>query len=290
MSTSRITRPVLRYHGGKWKLAPWIISHFPKHQIYVESFGGGGSVLISKERSYAEIYNDLDLEIVNLFRVVRDQGPKLIRAIELTPYAREEFNASFRPSCRPLEQARRTVLRSYAGFGGNLTRITRDLTPQRTGFRDYSKKNRHAIPAQDWRNWPGALPNLIDRLRGVIIENRDAIRIITKHDSPETLHYVDPPYVHTTRRFDGNGHRGHRHELTDDQHRELATLLHSVKGMVIISGYPCDLYDKELYPNWKRIERQHLADGARKRTEVIWLNQNCVDGLRQMSFPMEETQ
>lgn len=277
----KVSRPVLRYHGGKWKLAPWIIQHFPKHRIYVEPFGGGGSVLISKERSYAEIYNDLDLEIVNLFRVIRDHGKKLLQTVELTPYSREEFNRSFKSSSRPLEQARRTVLRSYAGFGGNLTRMNRDATPQRTGFRDYSKTNRRGIPAQDWRNWPGALPAIIDRLRGVIIENRDAIQVIKKNDGPDTLHYVDPPYVHSTRRLDGNNHRGYRFEMEDKKHRKLAAVLHAVKGMVVISGYPCDLYDKELYPTWKRIERAHLADGARKRTEVIWLNDACVAGLSQ---------
>jgi DNA adenine methylase len=199
------TRPMLRYHGGKWALAPWIISHFPPHQIYVEPFGGAASVLLQKPRCYAEIYNDLDGEIVSLFRVARDRGRELQQLIELTPYSRAEFHDSFVASDDPLEQARRTVMRSYMGFGGNLTRANRDQTPQRTGFRDYSKKNRQSIPAGDWRNWPGALPLIIDRLRGVIIENRPAARVMAEHDTPETLHYVDPPYVHSTRGFDCGG-------------------------------------------------------------------------------------
>lgn len=238
--------------------------------------GGGASVLLHKRRSYAEVYNDLDEEIVNLFRVVRDQGSQLLTAIELTPYARQEFHESFLPGENPIERARRTVIRSFMGFGGNLTRQNRDQTPQRTGFRSYSKKNRQAIPAQDWRNWPKAVPAFIDRLRGVIIENRDAAKIMREHDSLETLHYVDPPYVHSTRGFDAGGTpRGYRFEMTDEDHRALAVVLRSLTGAVIVSGYACELYDDELFNDWQRLDRPAFADGARNRTEVLWLSPNC---------------
>lgn len=271
-------RPILRYHGGKWRLAPWIIGHFPAHRVYVEPFGGGASVLLQKERCTAEVYNDLDGEVVNLFRVARDRGAELKRAVELTPYSRTEFEQSFLPGADELDQARRTAIRSFMGFGGNLTRPNRDQTPQRTGFRTYSKTNRGAVPAGDWRNYPQALDDILARLRGVIIESRDAQEIIEIHDGPETLHYIDPPYVHSTRGFDAGGtHRAYRHELTDDDHRVLAELLHDVQGAVAISGYACPLYDDELYPDWRRFERRHLADGARERTEVLWLNPACAE-------------
>ncbi len=113
------TRPIVRYHGGKWMLAQWIIAQFPAHRVYVEPFGGGGSVLLRKPRSYAEIYNDLDGEIVNLFLMARDHGEELRRALELTPFARVEFMESYEPSENPIEQARRTVARSFMGFGSN---------------------------------------------------------------------------------------------------------------------------------------------------------------------------
>lgn len=87
-----VKRPLLRYHGGKWKLAPWILRHLPPHRVYVEPFGGGGSVLLQKPRSYAEVYNDLDGEIVNLFRVARERGEELAQAVELTPFARLDRN------------------------------------------------------------------------------------------------------------------------------------------------------------------------------------------------------
>src|SRR5580693_3593951 len=115
----RIPRTVMRYHGGKSKLAPWIISHFPKHKIYVEPFGSAASVLMAKQRAYSEVYNDLDDEICNVFRVLRDvaTAAELERVVRLTPYARSEFLLAYKPSSDPIEQARRTIFRCCAGFG-----------------------------------------------------------------------------------------------------------------------------------------------------------------------------
>lgn len=103
-----IKHPILRYHGGKWKIAPWIINHFPPHDIYVEPFGGGGSILFRKNPCRAEIYNDLDNEIVNVFRVIRDhlQADKLAGLCLLTPYSRSELDLANEPSTDPVEQVR----------------------------------------------------------------------------------------------------------------------------------------------------------------------------------------
>lgn len=253
-----LTRPLVRYHGGKWMLAPWIISHFPAHRCYVEPFGGGGSVLLRKERSYAEVYNDLDAEIVNLFRVARDHGEELKRKLELTPFSRVDFRESYALSDDPIEQARRTVSRAFMGFGSNAHN-------KNTGFRSNSNRS-GTTPAHDWRNYPEAFGAIIERLRGVVIENRDAAEVMASHDETTTLHYVDPPYVPETR----NAGDDYRHEMTDDDHRALATKLEQLQGMVIVSGYPSPLYD-EIYAGWRRVERRHLADGARERTEVLWL-------------------
>lgn len=126
-------------------------------------------------------------------------------------------------------------------------------------------------PAHDWANFPEALDYISDRLQGVVIESKDATEAILRYDSLETLHYVDPPYVHSTRKRVGKG-RGYRHEMTDVDHRALAGVLHDVKGAVVLSGYPSALYE-ELYRGrgWRRIERSAWADGASKRTEVLWV-------------------
>jgi DNA adenine methylase len=257
---------VLRWHGGKWKLAPWILRHLPPHRVYVEPFGGAASVLLLKPRSYADVYNDLDGELVNLFRVVRDHGEDLRRSLELTPFARDEFDVSYAPSADPVEQARRTVMRSFMGFGSNMSKTTSTGATMRTGFRSNSNRS-GTTPAHDWRNYPALLPDIIERLRGVVIEHREAVDVMLAHDSERTVHYVDPPYVQETR----DAGSDYRHELTDADHERLADVLHSLRGAVVLSGYDSSLYAR-LYADWRRVERAAHADGARARVEVLWLS------------------
>ncbi len=271
------TRPLVRYHGGKWKLAPWIIQHLPGHRVYVEPFGGGGSVLLRKPRSYAEIYNDLDDEIVNVFRVARDCGKELSSALRLTPFSRVEFEESYAPHDDEIEQARRTIVRSFQGFGSAA------VCGEVSGFRANSNRS-GTTPAQDWKNYPDALMALIERLQGVVIEHRDAIQVMQAHDSTDTVHYVDPPYVHSTRSEKVRGtvnRKSYKHEMTDDQHRELAEVLHGLRGAVVLSGYRSELYDG-LYADWQRIERHAQADGAKPRIEVLWLSPGCVTNQARM--------
>jgi DNA adenine methylase len=256
------SRPLLRYHGGKFILADWIISHFPAHRVYVEPFGGAGSVLLSKARSYQDVYNDLDGEIVNLFRVAREQGAELASVLELTPYSRDEFKLSYELTTDPIERARRTIIRSFMGHGSNSHH-------RPTGFRRHSRQS-GTSPCMDWRNYPPAFVQIIERLQGVVIENRDAFGLISEQDGEHTLFYLDPPYVASTRDKGAD----YRFEMTDAQHRELAELLHSLKGMVILSGYRSELYD-EVYGDWVYAERAAMADGARERTETLWMNPAC---------------
>jgi DNA adenine methylase len=256
-------RPILRYHGGKWMLAPWIISHFPKHKTYVEPYAGGASVLLRKPRSFAEVYNDLDSEIVEIFKTARDDGERLARALELTPFAREEFKNAYHPTNDPIESCRRTIIRSFMGFGSDGVHST-----HRTGFRGRSQRS-GTTPAHDWANYPDAFRAIIARLQGVVLECKPALEVITGYDTPETLFYVDPPYVHSTRKRVDSA-RGYRHEMTDEDHHQLAELLNSVKGAVVLSGYPSKLYES-LYSGWQRFEKDAFADGARERVEVLWL-------------------
>lgn len=259
-------RPLVRYHGGKWKLAHWIIRHLPAHRVYVEPFGGGASVLLQKPRAYAEVYNDLDGEIVNLFRVARDQGEALARACELTPFARVEFEQAYETAGDPLEQARRTLIRSFMGFG------SAGISGQVTGFRSNSNRS-GTTPSHDWMNYPAHLRAIVQRLRGVVIEHRDALAVMRHQDSADTVHYVDPPYVHDTRSMRTRA-PAYRHEMNDEQHRALAAGLAGLRGAVVLSGYRCQLYD-ELFAGWQRIDAASHADGARDRVESLWLSRQC---------------
>lgn len=266
-------RPVLRWHGGKWLLAPWIISHLPPHRVYVEPFGGAASVLMRKPASYGEIYNDLDQTVVNLFRVLRsDQAGRLVSELRLTPFSRDEFREAYEPTPDPVESARRLIIRSFMGFGSN-------GHSRATGFRANSNRS-GTTPAHDWANYGDALAAVVERLRGVVIENKDAREVMAQHDAPTTLHYVDPPYVFSTR---ADLSKDYAHELSDDQHGDLLKFLRELKGMAVLSGYPSELYDTAL-SDWLRVDRAALADGAKKRTEVLWINPAAQAGLRSPSL------
>lgn len=279
------TRPVLRWHGGKWKLAPWIISHFPPHRIYVEPFGGAASVLLRKDPAFSEIYNDLDTDVVNLFSVLRNEraAARLIDVLRLTPFARAEFDESYEPTDDPIERARRLIIRSYMGYGSDSAH-----TSGNTGFRAQSPQSGRS-PEKDWFNYPPALAHVVARVVSIVIECRPAIAVMARHDSPQTLHYVDPPYMPETRstksRKGGEKYHVYQHELTSQEHRELLEFLRSLAGMVVLSGYPHDLYE-EMLEGWQRIEMATHADGGRPRTEVLWLNPACAAALDRHRAPL----
>lgn len=282
------TRPALRYHGGKWKLAPWILSFFPRHhRVYVEPFGGAASVLLRKDRVYGEVYNEIDGDVVNLFRVLRDEAnaAELVRRLWLTPFSRDEFELSYAPTECAIEQARRLVVRAFMGFGSNAHCVKR-----KTGFRSNSNRS-GTLPAHDWASFPESLTAVAERMRGVAIENRDAIEVMTQHDSSDTLHFVDPPYLHSVRAKNNPydiAFGGYAKEMTDAEHVDLLAFLRTLEGFVVLAGYPSELYDANL-PGWRRVETEAHADGARPRTEALWLNPRTFAALdaspgRQASF------
>lgn len=279
------TRPVLRWHGGKWKLARWIISFFPRHRIYVEPFGGAASVLLRKTPSFSEIYNDLDEEVVTLFRVLRnpETAARLIDLLRLTPFARLEFVDSYLPVDDPVEKARRLIVRSYMGFGSDSAH-----TAGNTGFRAQSPVSNRS-PEKDWFNYPPELAKAVARLSAIVIECRPAIEVMQRHDSAATLHYVDPPYLPETRspkaRRGGDKYHVYRHELGRADHEQLLSEVVRLGGMVIVSGYPSALYDEAL-SDWRREETAALADGARERTEVLWINPAAAAALDAERMPL----
>lgn len=265
-------RPVLRYHGGKFRLAPWVIKHFPPHRCYVEPFGGAAGVLVQKDRAYAEVYNDLDGDIVNLFRVLREPGQcvRLIDMLLLTPYARDEFEAAYELADDPIERARRTLVRAEMGFG------SAGATKGRTGFR-IDTRRKYGTAQGLWAKFPESLALVCDRLRGVMIENRPAIDIIRQHDAADVLFYVDPPYMMSTRYVGARHGRYYDCEMTAPDHVELLELLRSVDGMVVLSGYSTPEYSEALQ-GWALATTEARISGARGtslRTECLWLNPAC---------------
>lgn len=271
-----ITRPVLRYHGGKWRLADWIISHLPPHHCYVEPFSGAASVLMRKPRSAVEVYNDLDASVINLFRVLRDPvtAEQLRRAIELTPYSRAEFIAAWEPSDDQVEDARRLIVRGAQSIGAK----------KRCSRNGWRAGPTHHTPTSMWRGWPAQIPHYVERLREVLIEQQPATDVIRQFDTPATLFYVDPPYVLATRAWD---HRKiYAHELTDDDHRQLLDQLCAVRGMVLLSGYRSELYDTAL-AGWARHDVHARAQGNRARVESLWLNPAAAAAMPQVHLDLQ---
>jgi len=275
-----ITKPLMRYHGGKFRLAQWVMQFFPAHQTYVEPFGGAGGVLLQKPRCYSEVYNDLDQDIVNVFRVLRDpeQAKSLAHLIEFTPYARDEFNLAYEPTDNPIESARRTLIRAEMGFG------SAGATKHKTGFRIDTARE-YSTSSHLWPRLPAQLKQFTDRLRGVLIENRPALKVIENHDRADTLFYVDPPYRFDTRQM-GSNRRYYNHEMTDEQHDELLSALVGVQGMVVLSGYDSDQYNDTL-KGWSRHSTKARISSGRGtgiREEVVWLNPPCTQQQSQIQL------
>lgn len=272
-----IERPILRYHGGKFLLAPWIISHFPAHTHYFEGFGGGGSVLMQKRRSKYETYNDLWGTVVNVFRVLRDpeMSMELERQIRLTPYSRDEFVGCGEQVLQhiedPVEKARLTIFRSSAGYGSAATN-----NKHATGFRTWARP-KGSSPAHDWARYPDHIRHFTERLQGVTIENRDYRELLPFYDGPETLIYLDPPYPHDTRNM-RRGNAAYAHEFTDADHIDMAQHVRPLQSTIIISGYNCPLYD-DLFGDWYKVERKTMADSGRERTECLWMNRKTPNSL-----------
>lgn len=263
----KYTRPVARYPGGKARLVNWlvpIIESIP-HGLYVETHGGAGNVLLAKKRSEGEIYNDPFPDIRNVFWVMRNEklARKLKRQCELTPFDYYEFQLSYEPGGDPVERARKTIFRSFAAIGSN------GVSRSHTGFRGTKNNGTDVTSAQEWARWPEAIDFFTERLRGVVIEGRDALHIIKKYDRPSCLFYVDPPYDRKTR----DRKKLYMLEYTEEQHRKLAKLLHEIQGKVVISGYNGKLY-QELYGDWRMLSTKTTAQNGGKRIECLWLSPN----------------
>lgn len=265
---SRALKPPVAYFGAKGSIAEQIVAFFPGHLHYVEPFAGSLSVLLAKPPSRMETVNDLDGALMTFWRVLRDREKELERACEFTPHSRQEYMAcrEAEPIDDELETARRVWVLLTQGRGGTL----RDA---KTGWRHFVTPRGSSI------GMPGYLDGYLDRmppvsarLRQVSLESMPALDLIAKYGrEPEALLYIDPPYLGTTRGWGNN----YKHELKgDDEHRELAEALNACESAVVLSGYPSELYDLDLYASWSRVEIASMTgNGVEKaRTEVLWSN------------------
>jgi DNA adenine methylase len=257
------------WYGGKFSHLDWLLPLLPACHHYCEPFAGSAAILLNREPSPVETYNDLDGEVVNFFRTLREEKERLVETIGLTPFSREEFALAcvVDPALPPLERARRFYVRARQVRTGlaqsaSLGRWANCKATSRAGMSGVVSR---------WLGAVEALPGIAERLLRVQIENRPAPEVIALYDAPGTLFYCDPPYVHGTRGDDS----AYGHEMTDAHHRELAAVLNAAAGRVAVSNYACELMD-ELYPppRWRKhvCSEKTIHSTKGKRAEVLWTN------------------
>jgi DNA adenine methylase len=265
-------RIVFGWYGGKFSHLEWLLPLLPQAHHYCEPFAGSGAVLLNREPSPVETYNDIDGDVVNFFRVLRDQPEELARAIALTPFSREEFHraivglpADTPKAKRALERARLFYIRARQARTG----LAQTATLGRwANCRDTSRAGVSGVVSR-WLGGVEGLSDIGERLIRVQIENRPADDVIRLYDGPNTLFYCDPPYLHTTR----GDSKAYGFEMDEQEHIDLAAVLRRAKGKVALSGYRNKLMDS-LYKDWRRFDADPKQCHSIKkiRQECLWMN------------------
>lgn len=263
-------KAVLKYPGAKNRIALWICKYIPEHRNYVEPFFGSGAIFFNKKPAYLEIINDVDDDIVNFFRVLRENEEDLIRKISFTPYSRKEYeNAYLNSKEEPIERARKFAVKCWQGFGcGN-----RYKNGYRRGIGETSPN-----PAKAWKEMPETLQYAAERLKNAQIENMDAIKLINDMKGENTFIYCDPPYMQETRK-----RYLYNHEMEDVDHKRLLETILKSDCKIMISGYENELYNKMLV-GWNKAHKETTAECSVKRTETIWYNYDLNIGIQEELF------
>lgn len=268
------------WYGGKFSHLSWLLPMLPDANHYCEPFGGSAAVLVNRKPAPVETYNDIDGEVVNFFKVLREQKDALVEAIGLTPFSREEFVLAIRGSTDGIsefERARRFYIRARQTRTG----LAQSASEGRwANCRDTSRRGMSGAVSR-WLASPHDLVAISARLLRVQIENRPAEKVVKSYDSKDTLFYCDPPYPHESR-GDSNAYR---YEMSDTEHEKLAAILNSVKGKVAVSGYNCALMEK-LYKNWARIDAPERVCHSvkQKRRESLWINYQISEKGKQLKI------
>lgn len=267
----------INWFGGKYYMANDIIKLFPKHKVYVEVFGGAGHILFKKEPSEIEVYNDIDSGLYLFFKILRDENKANIlkQKLDLTPYSREEFyhcRDTWRDEQDDIEKVRKWYVTAMQSFSTNFSTWSHSKNKSRRGI------------SQAVSQWLGKiendLPKAVERLKTVQIENMDYKDLLKKYDGEDTLFYLDPPYIHKTRKMTYQ----YAHEMTDQQHEEMINILLHIKGKAILSGYDNEIYNKLLDNGWRKMflgeydkrSEKAINESRNKGKEFIWINYDFI--------------
>ena len=275
MNIGRIaSNAVLRYPGAKWRVAGFILQHMPRHHSYLEPFFGSGAVLFRKTPAPIETVNDINCDVVNLFRIVREQADTLAEYIAGIPYARQVYEEALyvNESTSDLERAVRFLVMAWQSYGAC-------MDGKNCGWKKDVVGREASYAVRNWNRLPSWIVAAQERLKQVQIENQDAFQLIRQFNSPKVLIYCDPPYMLSTR----SCKTSYRHELDDSAHEELLYLLNKHSGIVMLSGYANELYDM-LLRDWVRYDIDTVITSGSKRMESLWIRGIRQEGL----FAMEQ--
>ena len=250
---------VLKYPGSKQRIAGWIISQMPQHHSYLEPFLGSGAVLLNKPKSAIETVNDLDLDVVTLFRLIRERPEELARCLYATPYSRHEYEGALIQADDELEQVRRFLVRCWQGHGFK-------TNGKKVGWKNDVQGREAAYAVRNWNRLPGRVMEVVERLKDVQIEQRPAVELIRRFNHKGVLIYADPPYLLQTR-----SGAMYKYEMTDQDHIELLEALLQHKGSVMLSGYDNPLY-REYLRGWHTESIKSATEYGSPRTETLWMN------------------
>jgi len=263
----------INWFGGKYYMANDIINLFPKHRVYVEVFGGAGHILFKKEPSAIEVYNDIDSGLYLFFKILRDENKAnlLKQKLDLTPYSREEFyhcRDTWRDEQDDIEKVRKWYVTAMQSFSTNFSSWSHSKSKSRRGM---------SLAVSQWLGKiEDNLPKAVERLKVVQIENMDYKDLLKKYDGEDTLFYLDPPYIHKTRKMTYQ----YAHEMEDEQHEEMIDILLHIKGKAILSGYDNEIYNKLLNNGWKKVflgeydkrSEKAINESRSKGQEFVWIN------------------
>jgi DNA adenine methylase len=276
-------KPAFGYYGAKVRIASHIINSLPPHNAWVEAFCGSAALTIAKKPAPIEIINDLDDQIINLFDQLRNNSEKLISAISLTPYARKEYFDAKKvdDGIEPIEKARRFLISTMMTVNGAVGETGAGFSFSQS----YSRDGREAR-VNRWYNLPDRLEKVVERLKSVRVENRDARELLEMFiNKPATLFYMDPPYLME------RSHQ-YKHDIDEKFHIELLELSNKAKCMLLISSYDNELYNEFLSQKkgWTKtvIETNTADTSGRKyeRKEVLWKNQQYEKAFRNKRVPI----
>ncbi|MDE7440052.1 MAG: DNA adenine methylase [Clostridia bacterium] len=251
------TTAILKYPGGKWRIADWIISHLPPHKVYLEPFFGSGGVFFKKEPSYLETINDINGDIVNLFKVCRERQEELAQALEFTPWARDEYVNCKEITGNEVERARRFLVRHHQSFG---------TTNSNLNTWRHSQSYNSPRCAEQWCKLPETVLKICERLKMAQIENKSAFELIESFNNSDTLIYLDPPYLQRLRK-----RNMYKFEMTDKEHVELLALIKNSNSKICLSAYDNELYNEAL-KGWFTAEKKTTAQMGKIRTEKLYMN------------------